>query len=217
MVRLGLESRNKINNLLSKYKIPIDIPDNLVDIKTSLKDAQADLRHTRKNATQNRKDLLAARIAESIAKNNHSQTRSTKRIATAEDMKALHAKLRFISRDGTSQSGLTKLQVPTNSTQDPKTCSEWMTIDTPDEITKYLLERNKSHFGQAQGTPFTISPLKLQVDFGATTESCQTMLSGEYDSNDLDMLTALVVQHFQSVTEIDALPSSITEKAMMDK
>ena len=65
MVRLGLESRNKINNLLSKYKIPIDIPDNLVNIKTSLKDAQADLRHTRKNAAQHRKDLLAARIAES--------------------------------------------------------------------------------------------------------------------------------------------------------
>ena len=217
MVRLGLESRHKINKLLAKYGTPIDIPDALGDIKQALKDAQSELRKTRKDSAQHRKDLLATRIAEAQVRNDPTQISTAKRIAKAEDMKALHAKLRFISKDSTNQSGLTKLQIPIDDTQDPKVCTEWKTIDTPDEITKYLLERNKLHFGQAHGTPFTISPLSLQVDFGATTETCQTMLSGDYDASDIDALTNLVVQHFQSVTEDDTLPPSLTEKAMLDK
>jgi hypothetical protein len=143
--------------------------------------------------------------------------KDAKRIAKAEAMKDLHAKLRFISRDSDQQSGLTRLEVPIDPLQDPKQCKEWTTVNTPEEITRYLLDSNRKHFGQAQGTPFTVSPLNLQVDFEASTQECKIMLYGNYDSISLDEVTALVVQHFQLLTECDALPSSITQKEMMDK
>ena len=109
------------------------------------------------------------------------------------------------------------MEVPRDPNQDPKHCTEWMEIDTPEAITKHLLERNQKHFGQAQGTPFTISPLQIQVDFGATTETCEMMLQGDYDETDVDDLTAMVITHFQTLTGKDVLPISISEKDMLDK
>ena len=87
---------------------------------------------------------------------------------------------------------------------------EWMAVDTPEEITQYLLERNKKHFSQAEGTPFTVSPMKVDVDFGATTETCEMMLSGDYNDSDVADLTALVIKHFHTLTGKDPLPQSIT-------
>jgi hypothetical protein len=81
-----------------------------------------------------------------------------------------------------------------------------------------LLDRNQKHFGQAQGTPFTISPLQLHVNFQAnTTQECETMLHGDYNSSSLDEITALVVKHFHLLTECDVLTPTVTEKEMMDK
>jgi hypothetical protein len=132
-------------------------------------------------------------------------------------MKALHSKLRFISQDGTQKSTLNCLEVPLNPQQDPKSCTEWLTVDAPEEITAYLLERNRKHFSQALGTPFTVPPLNVQVDFGASTASCELMLEGAYDSQLLDDLTLLLTNHFRSLTERNVLPSTITPVAMMDK
>jgi hypothetical protein len=84
-------------------------------------------------------------------------------------MKALHSKLRFISQDGNQRSSLNRLKVPLDPQQDPKTCHEWVTVDVPEEITAYLLKRNCKHFSQALGTPFTVTPLNVQVDYGAST------------------------------------------------
>eukprot|EP00957_Ditylum_brightwellii_P063926 4849875-Ditylum_brightwellii.AAC.1 len=46
--------------------------------------------------------------------------------------------------------------------EEPKQPKEWRTVYTPDEIAKYLMLRNKCHFGQAHGTMFTVplSPMK---------------------------------------------------------
>ena len=67
----------------------------------------------------------------------------------SEEIIAMYRKLQFIRRDGTQQTGLTRIEVPSNPSQDPKQCVEWKTIDRPDEITRYLLDRNQKHFGQA--------------------------------------------------------------------
>ena len=162
--------------------------------------------------------MLSDNIALAKAQQDPIKKKAAERIAKAEEMKELHAKLRFISNNGESKTaGLTRLEVPKDPGQDPKSCSDWMVVDTPEEITRFLLERNKKHFSQAQGTPFTLSPFNVQVDFGATTESCELMLSGDYTNEDVDDLTSLVIQHFQNVTEIDILPKSLTEKEMLDK
>lgn len=217
MLRIGLDNRQKIERLLGQYATPLDIPDDLVSLKIALNAAQIVLRQVRNDAAEHRKTYLQSKVLAARVNQQPAKRKAAQRIAKAEDMKALHAKLRFISRDSDQQSGLNRLEVPAVPNQDPKTCTEWTSVDTPEEITKYLLERNRNHFAQAQGTPFTVSPLKFQVDFGATTASCEAMLCGAYDSTTFDTLTGLVIEHFQSATEMDKLASTITRKAMMDK
>ena len=217
MLRIGLDSRHKVDRLLAKYAEPIDIPDNIGPLKISLRQAQKTLRQVRIDASSHRKALLKTRIAQAQLQHDPSKQKDAERIEKAELMKELHAKLRFISRNGDQHVGLNRLEVPRDPNQDPKTNTEWISVDTPEEITKYLLARNRLHFGQAQGTPFTISPLNVEVDFGATTEACETILSGDYEAHDIDELTTLVIKHFHSLSRKDFLPPSITEKAMLDK
>ena len=47
-----------------------------------------------------------------------------------------------------------------------------------------LQERNRTHFGQAQGTPFTVSPLAEQVGFTGTGIYSDKLLLGTYDSTE---------------------------------
>eukprot|EP00957_Ditylum_brightwellii_P018311 1379092-Ditylum_brightwellii.AAC.1 len=51
--------------------------------------------------------------------------------------------------------------------EEPKQAKKWRTVDTPNESAKYLMLRNKHHFGQAHGTMFTVSPLLHEMDWGA--------------------------------------------------
>ena len=217
MLRVGYDSRYKIERLLGLYGTPLDIPDDMPSIKKALIEAQNALRQVRKDSAHHRRELLKKRIADAILANDPTKNKAAKQIARAEATQALHTKIRFISKASDQQSGLTRLEVPEDPSIDPKKCTAWTTVDTPEEITTYLLERNRTHFRQADGTPFTIDPLKYQVDFGATTEACETMLTGDYTSSDLDMITAMVVEQFQYVTAKDVLPMSISAKAMMDK
>jgi hypothetical protein len=217
MVRLGLENHHKLQRLLARYAIPVDIPDSLVDIQIALRTAQSSLRQVRKQASKESKELLQRRILEAQMQNDKKTARSSKKISQAEDMKALHSKLRFISQDRNQKSSLNRLEVPLDPQQDPKTCNEWVTVDAPEEITAHLLKHNQKHFSQALGTPFTVPPLNVQVDYGASTASCELMLDSAYNSELLDDLTLLLTDHFRLLNRQDVLPFTITSDAMMDK
>ena len=152
MLRVGLDSRHKLDRLLSHYAEPLDIPDGMAEVKKCLSQAQINLRQARKESTDHRKSMLADRIVAASMQQDPEKKKAAQRIEKAEAMKALHAKLKFISRDGDPNNNLNHLEVPQDPTQDPKRCTSWMTVDTPEETTTYLLERNTKHFSQAQGT-----------------------------------------------------------------
>jgi hypothetical protein len=125
MVQIGLESRCKLQRLLTKYAIPIDVPDTKADIQSALRIAQNKLCIVQKEAAEHRKNFLLKRACKADMLQQAIPLQAAKRLAKAEDMKALHAKLRFISQDSDQQSGLTRLQVPQDPTVDPKLCLEW--------------------------------------------------------------------------------------------
>ena len=79
-----------------------------------------------------------------------------------------------------------------------------------------LAQKESETFRSSSRYPFTISPLQIQVDFGATTETCEMMLQGDYDKFDVADLTAMVIAHFQTLTGKDVLPISISEKDMLE-
>ena len=66
---------------------------------------------------------------------------------------------------GSNKTGLTRIQVPANPNEKPSNdCTEWLTIDTSLEMADKLIERNRGHFGQADGTFPTIPLFSEKID-----------------------------------------------------
>ena len=65
--------------------------------------------------------------------------------------------------------------------EEPKTCNKWRSITDPDQINQYIIIWNQRHFGQAQGTPFTEGDLFEDIDWTASTEAAEKILTGTYE------------------------------------
>jgi hypothetical protein len=91
--------------------------------------------------------------------------------------------------------GISSLQVPNVDGDNPKTCKDWKTVDTPSTIMAYQLACNQGHFGQADG-PLTIPPMSEAIDYSVSTAACNLMLKGDFNTTELEELTQLLVKHF---------------------
>ena len=80
-------------------------------------------------------------------------------------------------------SGLTRIEIPLDPGVDPKQCTEWQMIDIPSDVLHHLQERYRRHFGQAYGTPFTVSPLADDLGFRGDTASAAEILDGRYSAS----------------------------------
>ena len=100
--------------------------------------------------------------------------------------------LQHMKRKNGTQPKLNRLEIPaswpdhshtitsTANLEDPKQCTNWRTILDPVAIEYYLLLRNRLHFGQAQGTPFTEEPLSSDINWPADTLQSEEILGGTY-------------------------------------
>eukprot|EP00957_Ditylum_brightwellii_P134486 10252557-Ditylum_brightwellii.AAC.1 len=106
-------------------------------------------------------------------------------------------KIQFADK-GRKENSLTSIQVlaswpeilmdtpPDHDLEDPKSTTEWKMIDLPQEIVHYLKLCNQRHFGQTQGTHFTM-PLRSQcVDWSANSPISDLVLQGNYMNNKID-------------------------------
>jgi hypothetical protein len=57
----------------------------------------------------------------------------------------------------------------------------------------YLPLRNHLHFGQAQGTPFTVSPLSDSINWATSTKTTNLVLDGTYINSELDDIQQLLL------------------------
>ncbi len=131
------------------------------------------------------------------------------RLRKAEDVKHLSAKLRQLHNPNTRK-GLTRIEIPVIPVEDPKTCVHWRQIDVPTEVLHHLQQRNRNHFGQAHGTPFTVPPLSVALGFGGHGPASASMLDGTYDSSQLDANVALLVRRLKQTTDMAALQTHPT-------
>jgi hypothetical protein len=113
------------------------------------------------------------------------------------------------ARGNSSSGGFSTIEIPLNLDTHPKDCTEWKTVDCPQEIEQALLTRNRSHFGQSQGTPFTVQPLSHQINFGAFTETAELILNGTYSNKKLALITKMMLEHMTKVSE-PVITSTIT-------
>ena len=102
------------------------------------------------------------------------------------------------------------------SLPDPKLADMW-TITTPSEIEYYLMLRNRLHFGQAEGTPFTIPPLSQDIDWEATTPLADSLLDGTYTFESTVPNCVDLLQACKKRSALDSLPDELSEREFKGK
>ena len=92
-------------------------------------------------------------------------------------------------------------------------------IDVPTEILHHLHQRNRRHFGQAYGTPFTIPPLADNLGFTSYTPEGNMILTGHYDASHLEESVLSIIQHLQKtkIAQNNPIKPTITETSYLGK
>jgi hypothetical protein len=75
------------------------------------------------------------------------------------------------------RSGIKRILVPLNDPKDSKDII-WGEITDPKEVERRLIQRNKEHFQQANGTPFTESPLLDIFGQAGTNQAAEDLYNG---------------------------------------
>jgi len=101
-------------------------------------------------ALQLRDQHLEVRVTAAMIAGDSGKAKAINHIKRVETLKAMYQKVHFMKNKKT-KSQFNHLVVPQNDTTD--------VITNPDIMIHHLIQRNQQHFGQAQGTPFTIPPL----------------------------------------------------------
>ena len=193
------------------------IPMMVKECQAKLKEMQKEISDIIKNDFKVRHDELRDLVATLEASGDDEKKKKIlARLIKAEELKSVFQKLQAV-RGRMGSKGLSYIEVPVDPNADPKLCTEWKKIDMPDEIVKYLLERNQKHFGQANGTPLTCPPLSDILDWSASTETADLILEGDYDDDELDEITALMLRHMKRSTTLDSLSLQITEESLVNR
>ena len=74
----------------------------------------------------------------------------------------------------------------------------------------HLCERNRRHFGQANGSPFTVPPLSTQLGYDSQTETAEQILQGEYQYSGGDSNVQLLLKYLNYTEDIEQLKVETT-------
>jgi hypothetical protein len=230
---------NKVNTRAAVQQRMLDInldfqlPVSFDECKAMLKVAQNLAREVSAKHTETRLAELDDRAETSALDGNQDKTKHLKQMASHESTCRMYSKIRTARGQNSKNSQFTSLQIPkdwpepdaeisnVSTLSDPKTLSNdpenWRTVELPSEIMYYLRLRNRLHFGQAQGTPFTIHPLRELVDWEASSKTTELILEGDYSSTELNKIENLFLQHCKRSSLLDSITDEITEAQFVSR
>ena len=199
---------SKIIAHFSRHGYDFLIPTSLRVCRQELRKAQSEIRKIEKAAVNYSRVKQQRQIADLLASGKPGDANRIKHQIKAEEIKDMFRKIRSVQ--GTSKQGLTRLLVPSDPTEDPKTCTGWVSVDLPTDIETHLRTRNRKHFGQAEGTPPTMPPFSDHVDWAASTRTSELILEGNYSPPEIDELMQTLVDHMSATVTLDKFPATIT-------
>ena len=147
-----------------------------------LRMAQRELRHTIKKAKDLRREHLVDCSDRASIAGKEKVARAIKQIQRSEALKATFTRLRSIMKS-TKSGALNHVLVEDGN-------GNMTTVHDQAEINNLLLERNAKHFSQADGTPFTCSPLTELLGRHGTNANCQKILDGTFDTSTIQTTEA---------------------------
>ena len=136
------------------FKVPTTVANCTTQLQESKKDVACIVKesYARRDAERNQK---IKDLEMTILVTDQESAQRLRRLRKAEDVNQLFSKLQSICNPGV-RAGVTRIEVPVDPNADPKACIQWRQIEVPTEVLMHLQERNRKHFGQAKGTPFTV-------------------------------------------------------------
>ena len=155
--------------------LPTTIPQSSDHIQQAYENTIKKMKTIRLNAQQLREEFLLKQALIYKEMQQQGKAKILQRMVRAESQKKVHQKIRYLRNQQDESSGICSIKVPraleVTDTEAikllPDTPEFWETITVPPEIERLLLLRNRHHFSQAEGTPFTETPLKAAVGYKA--------------------------------------------------
>ena len=124
----------------------------------------------------------------------------------------------IVSICGIQKTGISRLEVPQDPTNfNYKKCTEWITIDTPQEIESKLHDHNQRHFGQAHGTFPTAPPFSEWIDWGASSHISELILEGTFHPLEVNSLTSKLIWHMKHCASLDQILDTLTTTEWIGK
>jgi hypothetical protein len=168
---------------IAKLELSMDLPAMMAECNEALQIAQISTKTLASNQGEIRQDELESRAATHALQGSADKQANVQAMNNKEQMSQIFSRIRSIQSDQSARSHFTSLQIPTSwplpgdditnvqALPDPKAIqsneSKWRTVEHPSKILYYLRLRNRLHFGQAQGTHFTVPPLSELIDWEA--------------------------------------------------
>ena len=188
--------------------LPRDIPTDLAIITQGYKLAISQLKAARASAKALREDYLERKASLYAALEEQGKAKVVQRLIRAESQHKVYNKIRYLRNKDNGSTGLTAVKIPKHMDPSdthalkhlPDTPDHWETITVPEDIERSLMRRNRQHFGQAEGTPFTRPPLQADVGYRGDGYAAELILNGQIDYNNASPGTKLLIHHLQSRT-----------------
>ncbi|KAI2509161.1 hypothetical protein MHU86_5280 [Fragilaria crotonensis] len=199
---------------MAQLSTPVPLPPTPRECSAEIRKVESSIKaiiaesYERRDQERQRKIAVLEATGKQADKESATRLRHMKK---AEDIKQLFRKISGVRKNKLRQ-GVTRIEIPLHPDDNPKMCTEWRQIDVPTEIVRLLQERNRAHFGQAKGTPFTVAPLLDDLGFCGDRPSSTRILDGTYqlrtnDDDDVSKNVRLLLQHMTQVHEMAASPS----------
>jgi hypothetical protein len=211
--KLQSSFKNKINITeriqasLDESKIERKLPTNLADTTSAITKARKGICTSLDQSKETRALKQVERIAMERTNDNPNKAKILTEVHNSEQHAQMYSMFRNIH--GKSQSGgLRNIEIldTWTSPSEAGKAGDWCDAKThdkqnnnfrnltiPNEIEYYLMERNRRHFGQAQGTPLIQAPLAELINRQADTETAKLIFEGNYNHKELDDVSQLLL------------------------
>jgi len=210
MHKTGIDTTAIVQHELSTLTSAFLLPTTLQECNIAIRKAKRDVSDIIAQSFEVRDNERAKQIEELESDHDPDNKRKAKilrNLKKAEEMKQLFQKLQVL-RAVRKNSGITRIEVPTQPESDPKKCTDWQVIEVPTEILHHLQNRNRSHFGQAKDTPFTSEPLATELGFTSDTDTANAILDGNYNASSLTPAVQILIAHLKYCDNIKLHDSS---------
>ena len=197
-LRVNIDRRPTIQTRLNKVGHNSPLPFTLGEAQLLLRTYHDELSAVAADSAERRHSELTNEALAHSLNGNKAKAKVIRKINRSEQNRKTWRMIKFMSHKSTTPT-MDRLEIPESwpemvndasihaniTLEDPKTAVRWKTVEDPRKIEMYLMLRNYLHFGQAFGTPFTVDPLRTQIDWTATTPEATQILIGVFDDSSI--------------------------------